>query len=752
MSHPLQPLLNDATVVLSAPTQAWSAASGAMSEPIHGVYHSDSRVFRGLSVTVGGWRPEPISQATTDATTVVFTALARNIDDRSADPRVRLDTRREVAAGRFAESFTLSSALTEDVSTTLRVTLVADFAPIQAVKSGLAGVGFDFAFVAGADEARSETAGTAGGADTGAADASSARTLDAAAAAAATDPVDRAAAAGDGIDGFVDGSRARLTAGSSSAEIAAPGASVRIDRPGNTGGMVQLVLEWPVTIPAKGSVSVGWQAALHDETAVVAGASGTSEWHDARVDAGDTRLSRWTSRALDDLDALRMTTTARPDEPFLAAGAPWFFTLFGRDSLWAARLLLPLGTGIAGSTLRVLAGLQGTETVGETAEQPGKIMHELRPGTLTIPGENVSLPPLYYGTVDATALWISLLHDAWRWGLPDDEVRALLPNLRRALEWMRDHGDSDGDGFLEYADTTGHGLANQGWKDSGDSVQWRDGRLAEGPIALCEVQGYAYEAALGGAELLEYFEGAGASASGASGGSGASAEAAEWRAWAAALAERFRDAFWVEGPAGRYPAIALDAQKRPVDTLTSNIGHLLGTGILNDEEAATVAALLVSPGLDSGFGLRTMATDSAGFWPLSYHGGSVWAHDTAIAIRGLALDGFRAEAAELSGGLLAAAEAFGYRMPELHSGDAAASVVSPAPYPAACRPQAWSAAAAVAVAAAAVDVRPTDDRRGLTVAPLASAALGHVALEGLRVGAARFAARATAADASVAPA
>jgi glycogen debranching enzyme len=293
-------------------------------------------------------------------------------------------------------------------------------------------------------------------------------------------------------------------------------------------------------------------------------------------------------------------------------------------------------------------------------------------------------------------------------------------------------------GEHEGVDTTGHGLANQGWKDSGDSVQWRDGRLAEGPIALCEVQGYAYEAALGGAALLEHF---------GEGGAG------EWRAWAAVLAERFREAFWVTDARGRrYPAIALDAAKRPVDTLTSNIGHLLGTGILSADETAEVAAHLVSPELDSGFGLRTMATDSAGFWPLSYHGGSVWAHDTAIAIRGLSHDGFRAEAAALSEGLLAAAESFGYRMPELHSGDSAASVVAPAPYPAACRPQAWSAAAAVAVAAAAVDARPTPDRAGVTVAPLAGAALGHVTLEGMRVGTARFAARATPFEASVTPA
>jgi glycogen debranching enzyme len=280
---------------------------------------------------------------------------------------------------------------------------------------------------------------------------------------------------------------------------------------------------------------------------------------------------------------------------------------------------------------------------------------------------------------------------------------------------MRDYGDSDGDGFLEYVDTTGHGLANQGWKDSGDSIQWNDGTLAEGPIALCEVQGYAYEAAMGGAALLEAFGRPGA---------------AEWRAWAAALKARFADAFWIDDPAGPYPAVALDAAKRPVDSLTSNIGHLLGSGILTAEQSRLIADRLVSPELASGYGLRTMSSAAGGYWPLSYHGGSVWAHDTAIAITGLAREG-HAEAAEtLADGLLAAAEGFGYRMPELHSGDSAADTRSPIPYPAACRPQAWSAAAAVAVLSARLGLRADAPAGRLDVDPDPSAGAMHV--EGLR--------------------
>ncbi|WBU37391.1 glycogen debranching N-terminal domain-containing protein [Homoserinibacter sp. YIM 151385] len=461
------------------------------------------------------------------------------------------------------------------------------------------------------------------------------------------------------------------------ARVQAPGAEVAI-------GQAGVLLRIPLAVPPRGRATASWRIRAEDADAVVRPAVGPAPW--AAPDApDDDRLGRWLERALGDLDALRLRTAHGEDE-FLAAGAPWFLTLFGRDSLWAARLLLPTGTALAASTLRVLAGLQGRDRVAATAEQPGKIMHELRRGTLEIPGEGVSLPPLYYGTVDATPLWICLLHDAWRHGMPEAEVRELLPALEAALAWMRDFGDSDGDGLLEYVDETGTGLSNQGWKDSGDSVQWRDGRLADGPIALCEVQAYAYEAAVGGAELLDALRGAGAGET--------------WRAWAGRLRRRFGERFWVEDETGRYPAIALDAAKQPVDSLTSNLGHLLGTGLLDPAESALVAARLASPQLASGFGLRTMSTLERGYWPLSYHGGSVWTHDTAIAVHGLAREGFHEEAALLAEGLLRAAAAFGYRMPELHSGDAAGERAAPAPYPAACRPQAWSAAAAVAVHAA----------------------------------------------------
>ncbi len=449
--------------------------------------------------------------------------------------------------------------------------------------------------------------------------------------------------------------------------------AVEVDGPG-------IRVRWSLVVPPHGTVEHALTLEVADARAVVRTPAAPAPWTAPELDGADDRLRRWVDRALADLDALRLTRAGSSDE-FLAAGAPWFFTLFGRDSLWAARFLLPLGTGVAHGTLRTLAELQGRARVPATAEQPGKIIHEVRRAPLELPDEGIALPPYYYGTVDATPLWICLLADARERGLGDDELRELLPALEAALAWMRDFGDSDGDGLLEYVDESGRGLSNQGWKDSGDSVQWRDGSLAEGPIALAEVQAYAHEAAVRGAELLEQL----------------GRDGSEWRAWAARLAERFRASFWVSDAEGRYPAIALDAHKRPVDSLTSNIGHLLGTGLLDDEESRLVAARLVSPRLDAGFGIRTLATGSGGYWPLSYHGGSIWAHDTAVAIRGLHRDGFAAEARTLSEGLLAAAVAFDYRMPELHGGDAASELPRPVPYPAACRPQAWSAAAAIVV-------------------------------------------------------
>jgi len=620
--RPLQPLLSDAIIALRAPTQVWSGRGGDIGDAaIDGVYHGDVRHLRSLSLACEGSTIEWISVAPDGPSRVVFGGLLRGLDDPTPDPKVRILRERRVEAGRITETWTLRSQIAEARVTDLELRLTPDFALLHEVKSG----------IDRPRETRVETADAA----------------------------------------------ATVTGGSPSFTLSAPGARVSQDDG-------EVLATWHLDLEPRGSVRVEWSIDLADPALVVQTAASAAPWNAASVVASspDPRLARWLETALGDLEALRLALPGAPDDEFYAAGAPWFFTLFGRDSIWAARLALPLDVRLAASTLRVLARLQGEHDDPATAQEPGKILHELRGSALEIPGEGIVLPPLYYGSVDSTPLWICLLADAWRAGMPDDEVRDLLPALRGALTWLRESGDSDGDGFLDYIDRLGTGLANQGWKDSGDSIQWRDGRLAEGPIALCEVQGYAYEAALAGADLLDAF-------------GDDTDDTAGLRTWAADLKARFAEAYWVETPEGRYPAIALDNAKNPVDTLTSNIGHLLGTGILDADDERRVADLLLGPSVSSGFGIRTMSTGAAGYWPLSYHGGSVWVHDTAIAVHGMLRAGLGDQARTVVDGLLNAAEGFAYRVPELHSGDPSTETTVPTPYPAACRPQAWSAAAAV---------------------------------------------------------
>ncbi|HEY4568856.1 MAG TPA: glycogen debranching N-terminal domain-containing protein [Kribbella sp.] len=439
--------------------------------------------------------------------------------------------------------------------------------------------------------------------------------------------------------------------------------------------------------------------------------------YDLAVRCDDKRVERWLSRSLDDVRALQL---AAGDDRYLGAGPPWYLTLFGRDSLISSGMLIPVDPTLAAGTLRALAAWQGTKVDLESAEQPGKIPHELR-ADVADHGGGLVLPAAYYGTHDATQLWIITLHKAWRWGMPADEVRALLPNLRRALSWMKEYADPDDDGFLEYVDESGHGLANQGWKDSVDAVQWPDGTLATAPIALCEVQGYAYAAAIKGAELLE-----------------AHGEPAdEWREWAVALQERFRSAFWVDG----YPAIALDGAKDPVAGRASNMGHLLGTGLLDADEEQTVADVLDGADLNSGFGLRTLSTAMTRFNPLGYHTGSVWPHDTAMTIQGLYATGLSAVASSYVDGLVRAAEAFGYRLPELYGGRGTAEERTPTPYPLSCRPQAWAAAAAVAVIVAALGIEPDVPGGTLVINPAASLPWQVLEVSGLRLGGERLSVR-----------
>lgn len=604
-----QPWLHELVTVLSAPTVALSEHGGQIRpEGAQGVLHADVRVLSQATLEVDGAEPAPVSGGLLGAGRASFTAVPRAKGDDIVDPTVLVERERTVLPGEVRESIRVVSRADAGVQADLTLSVAADLAGLAEIKSASAD---------GAPAAPRR--------------------------------------AGAGLSWDKDSLRVTLTA---------PGAVTELDG-------ARATLRWRVELAGRGTHEVTWRLAVTDPlAAVVAPPADMADGAKASATADDPRLPSLLTQSLADVDALRMTVRQAPGDVFLAAGAPWYFTLFGRDSIWAARLLLPFGWRLAAGTLRALAAFQGRRVDSGTAQAPGKIPHELRRSGV------------YYGTIDATPLWICLLHDAWRWGMPEAEVAALLPNLRAALAWMRDFGDSDGDGLLEYIDESGHGLSNQGWKDSGDSVRFADGTIAAAPVALCEVQGYAHEAAVRGADLLDAF------------GSG---EATAWRDWARRLATVFRGAFWVTGDAGRYPALALDADKRPVDSLTSNIGHLLGTGLLSPAEESEVAGQLAAAEMDSGFGLRTMSGRSGGYNPLSYHCGSVWSHDTAIVIRGLFRSGHGRVATSLADGLLSAASAFGWRLPELYSGEARARVPWPTPYPAACRPQAWSAAASGAL-------------------------------------------------------
>ncbi|MDN5857500.1 MAG: hypothetical protein L0H84_02660 [Pseudonocardia sp.] len=469
-------------------------------------------------------------------------------------------------------------------------------------------------------------------------------------------------------------------------------------------------LRWSVVLPAFSTARLRWS--LHVEDGAAIAAPGRSlRLPEVAVSADDPRLARLVQQSVRDLSGLLMSEIGQDQDVFLGAGAPWYLTMFGRDSIWAARMLLPLSVELAAGTLRTLARAQGRVHDPSTGEAPGKIPHERRRMPFEPTGPR--LPPLYYGTVDATALWVCLLHDAWRWGLAEDEIGSLLPALRAALGFVVDQADDDA--FARYFDESGTGLANQGWKDSSDAIRFADGTIATGPVALVEVQGYRYEALRKGADVL--------------------AALGEPDAClldhAERLAAAFRDRFWPPAGNGAFPALALDGAGKPVDSPASNIGHLLGTGILDATESDQVGARLMRPDLAGGYGLRTLSRDTAGYSPLSYHCGSVWPHDTAIAIRGLAGTGQQARAAGLAAQLLRAAEHFAWRLPELFAGFGPDETGRPVPYPASCRPQAWSAAAAITLVQTLLGLAVDVPRRVITVRPPRPGPLGAIRVEGL---------------------
>ncbi len=408
---------------------------------------------------------------------------------------------------------------------------------------------------------------------------------------------------------------------------------------------------------------------------------------------GDAALEQTWSHSIADLAALRLRWARSGMVP--AAGLPWFMTLFGRDALITSFQEMLLGPEAAAGALRALAEAQSDSDDPERDAEPGKIVHELRRGkTARIWKDR------YYGTVDATPLFLVLLSELWRWSGDDEIVLELEQAARRALDWIDSFGDRDGDGFVEYLRRATHGIDNQNWKDSYNSMVFRDGALARAPIAASEVQGYVYDAKLRMAELARRVW-------------RDEAAAVRLEREAATLRERFDAAFWL--PEHGWYALGLDADKRPVDALASNMGHLLWSGIVPPDRIAQVATKLVSGPLWSGWGVRTLAGDERAFDPLEYHNGTVWPHDNSLIALGLAQSGRRAEAELVVRALLDAAPFFEYRLPELFAGGERLPDEAPGVVPTSARPQAWAAGTPLLLLRAQLGLEPDTDARALRV-------------------------------------
>ena len=385
-------------------------------------------------------------------------------------------------------------------------------------------------------------------------------------------------------------------------------------------------------------------------------------------------LSEALARSEQDLGALRIFDPDYPDLAVVAAGSPWYMTLFGRDALITSYMTLLVDPTLAAGTLQTLARFQGTKEDPLTEEQPGRILHEMRWG---LPGhDTVAVGQIYYGTADATPLFVVLLGELRRWGLADDVVEQLLPHADRALEWIENYGDRDGDGFVEYQRATDRGLQNQGWKDSWDGINFLNGRVAEPPMAVCEVQAYVYAAYLARA----YF----------------ALEANDlethnrFREKAIELKAAFNRDFWVEKHG--WFAMGLDGEKNQIDGLASNMGHCLWTGIIDTDKAPIVAERLMGPDMFTGWGIRTLSERAVGYNPMSYHSGSVWPHDNAIIAAGLMRYGYVREAQRVILAMIDAAVAQGGRLPELFSGLDRMELPLVVAYPTSSSPQAWAAA------------------------------------------------------------
>ena len=434
-----------------------------------------------------------------------------------------------------------------------------------------------------------------------------------------------------------------------------------------------------------------------------------------QVTSSNSRFNDWIRRSSADV---QMMTIGNPEKNYPYGGVPWFSTVFGRDGIITALEMLWVQPSFAKGVLEFLANTQAIEVDPSNEAEPGKILHELRHGEMA----NLNEIPFakYYGTVDATPLFVALAGSYYERTGDSSLIRQIWPNIRAALDWIDNYGDLDGDGFVEYAAHGNRGLVQQGWKDSNDSVFHADGSLAEPPIALCEVQGYVYAAKLAAARLSAML--------------GDEQTAALLQTQAAELRDRFEEAFWCKGL--NVYALALDGKKRPCAVRASNAGHCLFSGIARNDRGRMLAEVLFTPDFYSGWGIRTVATGESRYNPLSYHNGSVWPHDNALIAAGLARYGFKNLAGKILLALMDVSSTLElHRLPELFCGLERRQAEGPTLYPVACAPQSWASAAPFLLiqSCLGLSVQGAQNRVVFTK-PVLPEGIPHLSIRGLRVG------------------
>lgn len=424
-------------------------------------------------------------------------------------------------------------------------------------------------------------------------------------------------------------------------------------------------------------------------------------------------LQRLVDRGIGDL---RVLLTDLGYGQFPVAGLPWFGVPFGRDSLIAALQMLSFNPEVAKGTILTMAHYQGTKLDPWRDEQPGKIMHELRFGELANTNQIPFTP--YYGTIDATPLFLILVTEYVKWTGDFEILRDIDENIENALNWIDQYGDRDGDLFVEYHQESSKGIANQGWKDSGDSIVHRNGEYAKTPIALSEVQGYVYQAKMGIADLYERV--------------GKDDQAEKLRFSAGRLKEKFEEEFWMEDV--QFYAIALDEEKNQVGTITSNPGHVLFSGMLEEQRAEAVANMLLSSKMFSGYGIRTMGEGEAGYNPMSYHDGSIWPHDNSMILLGLSKTGRQEQANEAIKGLIDASAHFEYdRLPELFCGYSK-TFGKAVKYPVACSPQAWAAGTPLVFVQTLLGLFPDSIKKEIKLSPHLLEGMNELTVENINIG------------------